>query len=212
MLDQTKLDQAQLQFLMRYPGGFSDPEMLAIGKKHRMPHMVELAQDWFSPAACSNVLATADNMVKLVGRASMVSLFEKPKFRDFINRLNQDEKAYLVNALSQLLHGNSDAIQQRGFEAFVDMLKTYKLAKWSLVSIIPNYYAPQREVFVKPTTAKNILAYFDIGDPVYKPAPSWDFYYKYRALINDAKTRVDPSLAPYNAAFTGFLMMAAKPE
>ncbi|MFT5692431.1 MAG: hypothetical protein ACI92E_001765, partial [Oceanicoccus sp.] len=97
-----------------------------------------------------------------------------------------------------------------GFEAMVDLLKTAKLAKWSLVTIIPAYYAPNKEVFVKPTTAKNILNYFEITDPVYKPAPTWDFYKKYRTLINEAKTKVDKSLSPSNAAFSGFLMMTVK--
>jgi hypothetical protein len=43
---------------------------------------------------------------------------------------------------------------------------------------------------------------------VYKPTPTWDFYTAYRDLINHAKTQVDSSLSPSNAAFSGFLMMA----
>jgi hypothetical protein len=93
----------------------------------------------------------------------------------------------------------------------VDILKTGKLAKWSLVSIIPAYYKPTREVFVKPTTAKGILKFFDIKDPVYHPTPSWDFYRKYRQLINDGKKEVSKSLSPSNAAFSGFLMMTVLP-
>ena len=196
---------------MQYPGGFNDPELIAITKKHRVGKLIDLAQECFSPEACSNVLVTADNMIKVVSRSSMVSMFEKPKFRDFVNRLNQDEKAYMVNALSQFLHGTTQKIQQAGFEAFTDMLRTEKLAKWSLVTIIPAYYSPTKEVFVKPTTAKNILKYFEIEDPIYKPAPTWDFYKKYRRMINEAKKKVDKNLSPSNAAFSGFLMMAAKP-
>lgn len=206
MLDITKLHQAQADFLAQYPGGFSNPVMVEIGKKHRVDKMVTMAKECFSKEACSNVLATADNMVKVVSRSSMVSMFEKPKFKGFVQRLNNDEKAFLVNALSQILHGK----QQAGFEAMVSILATEKLAKWSIISIIPAYYKPTKEVFVKPTTAKGILNHFNIEDPIYKPLPSWDFYKKYRKMINDAKKQVDPSLSPSNAAFSGFLMMTLK--
>lgn len=211
MFDSERLNRAQSNFFLEYPGGFNDPRIQAVVKKHRADKMTAMAREYFSPEACSNALVTADHMVKVVSRSSMVSLFEKPKFRDFVNRLNQDEKAYLVNALSQFLHGRTQAIQQAGFEALTDILRTEKLAKWSLLTIIPAYYWPTKEVFVKPTTAKNILRYFELDNPVYKPAPTWAFYKAYRRLINDGRRRVDKRLAPSNAAFSGFLMMAAKP-
>ena len=207
MLDRSKLKSAERAFLGQYPEGFDDPEMLKIIKKHRMSPLVDMARESFSERACSNVHLAAANMVRIVSRSSMVSLFEKPKFRDFVKTLDENEKAFLVNALREILHGR----QQVGFEAMVDILKTGKLAKWSLVTIIPAYYKPTREVFVKPTTAKGILRFFELDDPVYKPTPSWDFYRKYRKLINDSKKEVDRSLSPSNAAFTGFLMMTVLP-
>jgi hypothetical protein len=206
MLSIKKLHQAEADFLAQYPGGFSNPAMVEIARKHRMDQMVAMTRESFSKTACANVQETADNMVRVIGRSSMVSMFEKPKFKGFVQRLNTDEKAFLVNALKEVLHGK----QQAGFEAMASILATEKLAKWSLISIIPAYYKPTREVFVKPTTAKGILKYFNIEDPVYKPLPSWEFYKKYRKLINDAKQEVDPSLSPSNAAFSGFLMMALK--
>jgi len=59
--------------------------------------------------------------------------------------------------------------------------------------------------------ARGILRFFEIDDPVYSPTPSWDFYRKYRKLMNDAKKEVDRSLSPSNAAFSGFLMMTVLP-
>ncbi|MGH1439652.1 MAG: hypothetical protein ACRBBR_06050 [Cellvibrionaceae bacterium] len=205
-LDTTELKKLEGDFLLQYPKGFNSPEMIEIGKKHKMNKMVEMAQEFFTKTACSNPNVTADNMVKMISRSSMVSMFEKPKFRDFVNNLNDNDKAFLVESLSQLLHGK----QQLGFEGFVDILRTEKLAKWSLVSIIPAYYSPTKEVFVKPTTAKRVLSHFEMTDPVYKPAPTWDFYKKYRKLINEAKKSVDSDLSPSNAAFSGFLMMSVK--
>jgi hypothetical protein len=204
--DLQVLKQLEGDFLMRYPQGFNDPEMLAIAKKHKMSKMVEFTQASFKKRAFGNIHTTADNMIKVVSRASMVSMFEKPKFRDFVNNLSENDKAFLVKALYNMLHGK----QQIGFEAMVDILRTEKLAKWSLVSIIPAYFAPNDEVFVKPTTAKGVLKHFGTTDPIYKPAPTWDFYQKYRELINHAKTQVNPELSPSNAAFSGFLMMSVQ--
>jgi len=205
-LDKVELKKLEGDFLMQYPEGFNDPEMLEIGKKHKMSKMIELSQEWFTKEACANPNVTADNMVKMVSRSSMISMFEKPKFKNFVNNLNDNDKAFLVESLSQLLHGK----QHLGFQGLVDILRTEKLAKWSLVTIIPAYYSPTKEVFVKPTTAKRILSHFEINDLVYKPAPTWDFYTQYRSLINGAKKSVDKKLSPSNAAFSGFLMMSVR--
>jgi len=204
-LNSNKLKQAEAGFLSRYPGGFSDPEMVKIGKRHPMAKMTAMVHDCFSARARKNIGQYAEDMAKVVGRSSMVSMFEKPKFRDFVKRLAPGEQSFLVQAMHDLLHTDN---KQDGFEALVELLKTEKLAKWSLISIIPAYYAPTTEVFVKPTTAKNIIQYFDVESLVYKPTPSWEFYTAYRDLINHAKTQVDSSLSPSNAAFSGFLMMA----
>lgn len=203
MLNPNKLKTAEQVFFQQYPGGFNHPDMVKIGKKHNMDKLITFAQTSFSPEACTNVNVTADNMIKMVSKSSMVSMFEKPKFRDFVNRLNHDEKAYLVHALTQQLHGD----QQQGFSQMVDFLAVEKLAKWSLVTVIPAYYAPNNEVFIKPTTTKDVIKHFDIADLVYKPKPSWAFYQTYRAMVLNAKKQVDASLSPSNAAFLGFLMM-----
>lgn len=202
-LKRDKLLLAEAEFLQQYPRGFASPEMLAVGKKHNVPKMISLSQEVFAKKAFKDIDTLAENMIKVVSRSSMVSMFEKPKFRDFVRRLQKDEKSYLVNALKDILHGQ----QERGFEAMVGILLTEKLAKWSLVSIIPAYYHPDQEVFVKPTTAKGVIKHFEVQELVYKPLPSWDFYQRYRAMILQAKTQVDESLSPSSAAFSGFLMM-----
>jgi hypothetical protein len=56
-----------------------------------------------------------------------------------------------------------------------------------------------------------VIQTFDIRDLVYKPRPSYAFYARYKELIKEMKSHVDPSLAKVsNAAFTGFLMMGIK--
>ncbi len=48
---------------------------------------------------------------------------------------------------------------------------------------------------------------YELEGLTYKPRPSYDFFVKYRQAINEMKQKVDASLAPNNAAFSGFLMM-----
>lgn len=208
MLNKQKLKLAESEFFNHYPGGFDNPEMIKVGKKHKMHKMVEMASDSFSKKAFKNVDNIANDMIKIISRSSMVSMFEKPKFKDFVIGLNNHDKDFLVQSLKKLLHGK----QQAGFEALVDLLKTEKLAKWSLISIIPAYYSPDHDVFVKPTTAKDVIRYFEVKDLIYKPAPTWEFYDAYRDIINKAKLSVDKTLSPSNAAFSGFLMMSVKSE
>jgi hypothetical protein len=79
------------------------------------------------------------------------------------------------------------------------------------VTIIPVYYAPTEEIFVKPTTTKAVLKTFEIEGLIYKPRPSYEFYAGYKKVLETIKTHVDPSLSSVsNAAFTGFLMIGMK--
>ena len=200
----NKLKQAEAAFLASYPLGFEDPEIQVVGKKHKMTRMVGQVQESFVKARFIDPRIIVEDMVRYIGRSSMVSLFEKPKFRDLVRSLNSAESEALSSGFSNMLHGN----QQMGFEMVLSILQSRKLAKWSLLTILPVYFHPQSEVFVKPTTAKGVIDYFELSDLTYRPLPSWEFYNGYRRQILDMKSRVSPSLSPNNAAFTGFLMMS----
>jgi hypothetical protein len=202
-MNELRLRAAEGQFLSQYPGGFDNPEIAKIGKKHRVPQMIVQAQEYFSIESFTNPQLVAENMVKVISRSSMVSMFEKPKLRDWVKGMPHHERESLAYALKDILHGD----QAYGFNIMLDLLKPAKLAKWSLMTIIPNYYAPLDEVFVKPTTAKNVINYFELADLTYRPTPSYEFYTKYRAEILAMRGLVDESLKPNNAAFCGFLMM-----
>ena len=204
MMNLEKLKQAEAQFLQLYPLGFKDPHMQAIGKKHKMPQMIDQCQNLFSELAFNKPHIVVEDMVKMISRSSMVSMFEKPKFRDCVHALSGVDKDRLSEAFFEQLYGD----QQQGFETMLDILRTHKLAKWSLMTILPNYVYPEQEVFVKPTTAKGVIAWFELKDLVYKPQPSWDFYQRYKATILEMKSLVDPTLTSSNAAFSGFLMMS----
>ena len=199
-----RLKQAEAEFLARYPGGFNRPDMITIGKKHNVGKMTEQAKELLSKKSFQKTGPVLDSLIKIVSRSSMVSMFEKPKFRDYVNGLDRDEREALAMGFQLLLHGK----QQRGFEIIIDILARGKLAKWSLVTICPTYIKPLDEVFVKPTTAKNVIKYLELENLDYKPRPSWTFYEEFRRQILAMKEKVDPSISPSNAAFTGFLMMS----
>ena len=198
-----RLLTAEAVFLDRYPGGFSHPDMIAVGKKHKVDQVAELTQTLLARRKFSNPGEVLEAIIKIVSRSSMVSMFEKPKFRDFVRGLSRDDRAFLQEGFRKLLHGN----QEKGFNEVLDVLTEGKLAKWSLMTICLLYLRPETEVFVKPTTTKRVVSYLELDELVYRPRPSWAFYERYRALINDIKQRLDPSLSPNNAAFTGFLMV-----
>jgi len=199
-----KLKEAEEIFLQRYPGGFQDPEMVAIGKKHKMDKMIALAESSFGEDQFSNSKDLSEKMIKMVTSSSMVSVFEKPRFRDFIRVLNSKE----IDALSGSLYEMLYLKEEKGFDGLLDILTMGKLAKWTIMTVVPVYLRPTQDVFIKPTTVQGVLKTFEIKDLVYKPRPYYSFYASYRELLNEMKSRVDPSLSPSNAAFSGFLMMS----
>lgn len=198
-----KLRQAEASFLQRYPGGFADPGLEPIKKKHNVDKLTEFARQNLTRAHFSRPGLIADTLLKVVSRSSMVSRFEKPKFRDFIGALNSHEKQALADSFEKRLYGRH---KRQGFEEILGMLSHHQLAKWAVISVVPFYFSPHKEAFVKPTTAKGILAYLEVEDLVYRPTPSWAFYQGYQKLLTEIRKQVVPTLSPNNAALTGFLM------
>lgn len=198
-----KLKQAEASFLARYPEGFADPGLAHILKRHNIGKLAEYARENLTRSQFNQPGHIAETLTRIIGRSSMVSMFEKPRFRDFIRCLNSQEQEHLAFACEKRLFGKD---KRAGFEEMLGMLTHYKLAKWSLVSAVPFYFAPDREAFVKPTTAKGIIAFLEVDGLQYQPRPSWEFYTGYRQLLNEVKKEVDPRLSGNYAALSGFLM------
>lgn len=199
-----RLRMAELQFLERYPGGFQHPDMVMVGKKHRVNQIAEQTQVLLAKNKFRQIGPVLEDIIKVVSRSSMVSMFEKPKFRDYVNGLSRDDREYLAGGFKEMLHFKN---QEKGFNKVLDVLVEGKLARWSLITICLLYIRPEVEVFVKPNTTKRIISFLELDELEYKPRPSWEFYETYREIINDLKGKVAPSLGPNNAAFTGFLMV-----
>jgi len=200
-----KLRAAEASFLQRYPGGFSDPELDSIKKKHNIDSLTEFTRQSLTRANFARPEFIAETLVKIVSRSSMVSRFEKPRFRDFVKALNSHERQALSDAYEKRLYGRQ---KRQGFEQILGMLAHHRLAKWAVISVVPFYFAPTKEAFVKPTTAKGIVRYLEVAELEYKPTPSWEFYRGYVALLDEIKGEVVPTLSPNYAALTGFMMMS----
>lgn len=198
-----KLKDAEGIFMMRYPGGFENPEMMEIAKKHKLGVIEKFAKESFEKPNFKNRGDIVENYIKLITKSTMVSLFEKPKFRDGVHSMTMEEKEELCSGMYELLYGD----EKLGFEKVVKVLSYYKLAKWTIISSFLYYNDPTYQVFVKPTTVKNIIKHFEIDDIKYDAKPTYEFYSKFRELINGMKEHVDQSIWPNNAAFTGFLMI-----
>ena len=84
----------------------------------------------------------------------------------------------------------------------------YNLAKWTIISVTPYCINRQSEYFVKPTTTKMIIKYFELKDCIYKPKPSFEFYQNYTKALNEMKVNLHKSLTYDNVAFTSFLKIA----
>ena len=197
--------QAEEIFLSRYPGGFGNPELIALRtKKHNVDKMIAFAQASFAKRDFRFPDLILQNMVKIVSRSSVISVFEKTRFRDYAATLDSADQNSLTVGLEDLLHGD----ERVGFETILGLFQRAKLGKWSLMTVCQTYFHPQRDVLVKPMTVKGIIDYFELENLQYKPTPTWAFYEAYRSTIHAMKARVDPSLSPSNAAFSWFLLLS----
>jgi len=199
----TKLFYAEKSFLEQFPGGFKNEEMKDIGKKHKFGKICDYAHEVLSKDALRFKKDSVKNISKFISKTSMVSVFEKMRFRDFIKEIDDHTEIEFVDSIYELIHGE----QEVGFNSLVHLLKEYNLAKWPLISAYLAYYNPTYDIFIKPTTVKGILKTLEVTDITYNSKPTYEFYIAYRDFINNIKTMVDPSLSPSNAALSGFMMM-----
>jgi len=200
-----RLKRAEAAFMERYPGGFEHPEMIERGRKHRIDKLVAKARIALAPERFEDADLVAVDIVKTLTASSMVSVFEKPKFRDLVRDASARDKARLCSHVYQLLHGDTE----RGFESLSAFLADRKMAKWTVMTVFPFYVSPRDEAFIKPTTAKEILGFYGLEGLSYRPRPYWEFYAGYRDALKSMMARVDPLLGPDMASFSAFLMIGA---
>lgn len=199
----NKLIRLESDFLLHYPLGFNSEEMIEIRKKHNLNKVSSYLKKVCSKENLKLGLSVYGDIIKVVSRSSMVSVFEKMKFRDLAKELDDIEKHFLLDSIYELIHGD----EKMGFNMMISLLEPYKLAKWTILTVWRAYWNIEYDVFVKPTTVKKIINYLELEDIKYTPKANYEFYHKYRIYINELKQHVIPSLKPNNPAFSGFLMM-----
>jgi len=199
-----KLDVLESEFLYRYPKGFEDEHFFPTMKKFKPEKLEAFAKEALKKENFSNPNLIVDGFFKTIQKSVMVSLFDKLKLKDALATLNSYEKDMLSIEIYELLYGDKKV----GFEGLVEFLSEYKLAKWTLISVVPYSINRQTEYFIKPTTTKNIIKYFDLKNLVYKPKPSFEFYDNYTKVLDEMKSKLDKSITFDNAAYTGFFKIA----
>jgi len=199
-----KLQDLESEFLHRYSTGFKDEQFFPQIKKFNPKKLEAFAKEALKKENFSNPKLLVEGFFKTVQKAVMVSLFDKLKLKDAISSLNSYEKDMLSIEIYELLYGD----KKEGFEGLVEFLSQYNLAKWTIISVAPYCINRHSEYFIKPTTTKNIIKYFELKDCIYKPRPSFEFYEHYTKILDDMKKNLDESLTFDNVAFTSFLKIA----
>ncbi|WP_333803077.1 hypothetical protein [Sulfurospirillum sp.] len=200
-----KLTNAENYFLELYPEGFKDVGLLPIIKRHNTSKIGEQVRELFVKENFTQSEIICENFAKIVSKSTLISLFEKPKVRDMVKSMRMERRDMLSIGLYEMLYGDV----KEGFETVVEVLSFYGLAKWSIVTLIPYYFDRGKAFFIKPTTTKNIITFFEIENLVYKPKPSYEFYVAYSNMLETMKANVGEKIShDDNASFTGFLMIA----
>ena len=201
-MNKQKLKELESIFQYLYPNMFENEDLKIISKKHNMQRHLKNAQIVLAKENFKNK-DSIDDIVKIVTRSSLVSVFEKMRFRDLIKEFDLSEKETLKIGVYELVHGD----EEYGFNMLVSLLAPFKLAKWPIITIFNVYYKPTYDVFMKPTVVKKVIRALELDDLQYTPRPNFELYRKYRDYLNEMKTLVDPGLSPNNPAFSGFLMI-----
>lgn len=196
-----KLKDYEAEFLEQYPDGFDDRNFFATMKTFNPLKLEEFTKDALKKENFQNPSLVVDGFLKVINKSVFVSVFDKMKLRDMIASLNSYEKDMLSIEIYELLYGN----KKEGFEGLVEFLSEYKLAKWTIVSVVPYTINRNSDYFIKPTTTKNIIKNFALEDLVYKAKPSYEFYENYSKALDKMKASINPSLSPDNVGFTAFL-------
>ncbi len=199
----NKLKVLESKFFAIYPGGFEDEELKKMLKKHNFNKVSLFVKEVCREESLKRGIDAIDDVMRVVSKSSMVSVFEKMRFRDLIREFDLTEKTLVVAAINELVNGD----EEEGFTELYNLLAPYKLAKWPILTVFRAYCYPDYDVLVKPTTVKKIIKYLELEDVEYSPKASYKFYHKYREYINLLKPHVDSRLSPSNPAFSGFMMM-----
>ncbi len=201
-----KLKELEESFFEYYPKGFEDEKLIKISKLFNTPKFHKLAKNSFELKNFSNIEQICEDFFTILLKSPLISFYEGDILKKALKSFTNFEKDMLSIYLQDILHNDIES----SFEDFIELLSSKNLAKWQIITLIPYYFEPNKNYFLKPSTTKNIIKYFEIEDLKYNSKPSFEFYKNYIKVLEIMKNSVRSELRDDNARFTGFLRMAMK--
>ncbi len=203
-MNNEKLKDLEAEFLDEYPLGFDDERLLKIMKKFNPSKLEEMSKEYFQKDNFSIPEVVCENFFKVIYKSVVISFYDKLKLKDAFAEMGMYQKDMFALALYDLLHGD----KKEGYNSLVEILSEHKLAKWTIISLVPYYMNRKSDYFVKPTTAKSIISYLEIEGLEYKPKPSYEFYVGFKKALDKIKKSVPKNLSEDNICLTAFLRLA----
>jgi len=199
-----KLKELEDSFFEYYPNGFLDEKLVKVGKIFNTPRFTKMAIDSFEIKNFSDIESICQDFFNILLKSPLISFYEGSTLRNALKSFTNYEKDMLSIYLQDILYSG----YKNSFDDFLELLASKNIAKWQIVTLIPYYFAPNNNYFLKPTTTKNIIKYFELENLKYNPKPSLEFYLNYTKQLENMKKHLRKELRDDNARFTGFLRMA----
>ncbi len=197
-------DQAIGQFLATFPGGFTDPAYLGLG---RAAGRVERAPRW---------RAAHEACAKVFGKDDRERLLSEDRIEDLVNRIVKVDKLVAplhppadVNAVKQALADEETARPFLG--ALVELLAVPSPARarfeklfgaaaslpvepaqrWLVATLVPFVASPERQVLLRPKVAREAAERLGC-DLRFEASPNWATYGAMRALSTQLLEKLKP--------------------
>ncbi len=177
-MDSNTID---LLFLSKFPDGLNDEMWIELGKKHKPNKIIETINNELSEDNLKEMLENEDYktictlVLKLVKKATVVSVFEKVAFQNFINDETTNKDFAL--AFFDLLYNYNE----KSFNEMVSVLAMYKqdknknACKWPVITFFISYKDPNKFVILKPNTVKQTAKILEFNIE-YSSTPNFKTY------------------------------------
>lgn len=187
MINKQTAKSIDQMFLTIFPDGLEDQTWNDLGKKHDPTKIFKVLENELSEKELKKLLKQKDYeticevTTKLVKKCTVVSVFEKVAFSNFIAK---ETSAEFCNALYNFLYNYSE----ESFESFVSVLSKHKhsknanAAKWPIISFLKAYQDPNSYVILKPNTVKAVAKALEF-DIEYSPRPNYNTYCKVLEMV-----------------------------
>ena len=169
------------RFLRFYPGGFADPDYVALERDYKWQAHVQwesqLDRASFRALLRANRhVEVATRAVRIESRTNLLFSFEKMALRDAV-RQTRGARTF-AEGLYELLHGGGRL--QRRFDRWVEVLaelprRQTRVLTWPVVTVFPFIARPDEHVYLKPTVTRVAAGAYGFAY-AYQSRPNWQTY------------------------------------